>query len=181
MLPFGAVLFVVVAIMIAWCLHIHTHTRSHTKHIRQRFLISLNSIDCINFDAKTIIYWIKINCSICILRFVPSRHYHRHYHQRRSRTAIGAQYNFYSWFRIFFLFQLPCPPSPLCISACVCVLFLRSLFIHLHNFIAHIIPAISHSVLHAARLVPLFFVFGGLFSRFPNTLLVNFYWAQSIL
>lgn len=88
----------------------------HIRRWRQRFLISLNSIDCINFDAKTIIYWIKINCSICILRFVPL--HAAATTTAAARTTIRAQYNFYSWFWI----------SSLSVCMCVCVCFLRSLF-----------------------------------------------------
>lgn len=101
-LNFGVAVAAVVFVAIKWFLC--------STNIR-RFLISLNSIDCINFDVKTII--LNKNKLFNLYITICSNHHHHHHsdHHRSHRnhhramtttTTIQAQYNFYSWFRIFF-------------------------------------------------------------------------------
>lgn len=142
-------------------------------HTRRRFLISLNSIDCINFDAKTIIYWIKINCSICILRFVPL---HAAAAAATTNTTTRAQYNFYSW---FWISSLSFSPSICCECACLRSLFYSSLQLYSPHHISYLCLPLCL----LARLLCSYWwsLFARSHARFTNTLLVNFYWAQSIL
>lgn len=160
-------------VWIWWCRYfwLLLNWRTHTRRW-WRFLISLNSIDCINFDAKTIIYWIKINCSICILRFVPLHAAAA----ATTNTTTRAQYNFYSW---FWISSLSFSPSICCECACLRSLFYSSLQLYSPHHISYLCLPLCL----LARLLSSYWwsLFARSHARFTNTLLVNFYWAQSIL